>query len=106
MAKATKKKASKKGKAKTSRKSTTPPVYRMPKTAEELNVRCAECGAMAEWFDPERVSAALYATEKATEEHLRGFICSREPRSTKAQKLLSKEQGISERDGLAQSAKS
>ena len=92
-----------KKKTKSKRKSKTPPrVYRLPKTAEELNVTCAECGELAEWFDSARVSAALYATEKATAEHMKGFICSREPRSPQAQKLLSKEQGTSERERLAQ----
>lgn len=62
-------------------------VYREPHTAAELGITCAECGSPAEYFDEMRVSRALYATEKAREEHLRGFICEREPRSPKAVKL-------------------
>jgi hypothetical protein len=60
----------------------------MPKRADELNITCAECGGEAAYFDEARVSRALYATEKARDEHMRGFICENEPRSAKAQRLL------------------
>jgi hypothetical protein len=56
--------------------------YVMPKSAAELGINCAECGAPSEWFDPER----------ARGDHQRGFICSNESRSKKSERLLIKEQ--------------
>jgi hypothetical protein len=79
--------------------------YRMPATASELNVSCAECGEASEWFDPSRVSKAVYATDRASDEHRRGFICGQESRSSKAVKLLiQSEQGIIERAGKSEAA--
>jgi hypothetical protein len=76
--------------------------YRMPGTAKELNIPCAECGQASEWFDPPRVSKALYATDRASDEHRRGFICGAHPRSASAVKLLDRsEQGINERAEMA-----
>jgi hypothetical protein len=72
--------------------------YRMPGTAKDLSVNCAECGKASEWFDPDRVSKAVYATDRASREHGRGFICEQESRSEQAVKLLiQSEQGINER---------
>jgi hypothetical protein len=70
----------------------------MPGTVLQLNILCAECGKASEWFDPDRVSKALYATDRASDEHGRGFICEQESRSARAVKLLiHSEQGINER---------
>jgi hypothetical protein len=70
----------------------------MPGTAKEMDVNCAECGKASEWFDPARVSRALYATDRASDEHRRGFICGQESRSEQAVKLLiQSEQEINER---------
>ena len=64
--------------------------YRMPATAKQLNIPCAECGKASEWFDPDRVSKALYATDRASHKHRHGFICGQESRSEQAVKLLIK----------------
>lgn len=70
----------------------------MPGSASDLHVLCAECGKPAEWFDPSRVSEAIYATDRASDEHRRGFICGQEDRSSRAVKLLIKsQQKINER---------
>lgn len=58
----------------------SPREYRMPHTAAELGIVCAECGAPAEWFDYDR----------AREDHRRGFICNDHPRGPGAEKLLVK----------------
>ena len=62
--------------------------YRMPGTAKQLNIPCAECGKASEWFDQARVIKAVYATDRASREHGRGFICGQENRSGRAVKLL------------------
>lgn len=59
-----------------------PRVYREPRSAAELKIMCAVCSDPARWFDPER----------ARRYHLQGFICEKEPRSSRAQKLLVREQ--------------
>ena len=59
-----------------------PREYRMPHTAAELKINCAECGAPAERFDYQR----------ARQGHRRGFVCAKESRSAQAEKLLVREQ--------------
>lgn len=66
-------------KARTTRKkhkATRP--YTEPKTAAELGITCARCGAPAEYFDPDR----------GKKDHLAGFICGTEQRSPRSEKLL------------------
>lgn len=75
MAKTAKKRARK---ARASRTSSRPRVYHEPHTAAELGIRCAACGDHAQWFDPER----------AKHDHRAGFICGKESRSIRSQKLL------------------
>lgn len=68
-------------KKKTARKTTRkgpPRPYVMPKTAAELGITCAECGADASWFDHQR----------GRRDHRAGFICSNHPRSAQSEKLL------------------
>jgi hypothetical protein len=60
--------------------------YVMPKSAAELGISCAECGAPAEWFDYER----------GERDHRRGFICGAHARSANSEKLLVREQGSSQ----------
>jgi hypothetical protein len=70
----------------------------MPGTAKDLSVNCSECGKPSEWFDQARVIKAVYATDRASHEHRRGFICGQESRSERAVKLLiQSEQRINER---------
>jgi len=61
-------------------------VYKPPRTAAELQIVCAECGEQATWFDPLR----------ARKDHLQGFVCDLETRSTKSEKLLVREKGSDE----------
>jgi hypothetical protein len=60
----------------------------MTATAEQLNVSCAECGKGCESFDLARVIRAVYATDRASDEHRHGLICGQENRSEQAVKLL------------------
>jgi hypothetical protein len=79
--------------------------YRMPATAKQLNISCAECGKASEWFDQARANKAVYATDRASHEHRRGFICGQEIRSEQSVKLLIRsEQGINERAEKGKSA--
>lgn len=68
--------------------------YRVPATAKQLNIACAECGKASEWFDPDRVSKAIYATDRASREHGRGFICGQDSRSEQPVKLLTKSEQV------------
>ena len=73
----------KKTKKRTGKKPTTPHVYRMPKTAAELNIVCSICAAPAEYFDAAR----------ARGNHMNGFICANEPRGPGSEKLLIRTEG-------------
>ncbi|HKS42158.1 MAG TPA: hypothetical protein VJX74_16190 [Blastocatellia bacterium] len=93
---ATKRKPAQKGKGSKSKRATAPHVYRMPKTAAELNIVCAVCGEAAAYFDHER----------AKKNHMDGFVCGNESRSAGSEKLLVERQRSGEREGLAQVASS
>jgi cytochrome c peroxidase len=73
-----KKSATKKKQAKRKDQKQGQRTYREPRTAAELKIKCAACGSPAEWFDPDR----------ASKDHMQGFICSREQKGAGSKKLL------------------
>src|SRR5215217_2723754 len=79
-----------KGKRKKSKqrktRTTAPHIYRMPRTAAQLGIRCPQtvddspCGKPISYYDPD------YLTDRG--DFRTGLICEMHPRSPRAQKLL------------------
>ena len=63
------------------RKQAAPREYRMPRTAAELGIDCAVCHSPATWFDYGR----------GERDHRAGFICDREEKRGKCERLLVRE---------------